>query len=245
MTHFLSGRKKDLKVGIPLASENREVLTISGIVSATKFVGDGSGLENVVSFSINQQQLTSQPVYFTFADSVGVSSLGISTNTVFIPSQNRIGIGTTVPKSEIDVVGVVSATQFYGDGSNLTGIVNDSSVSFNVSVGIGSTTIYYVDLPKTCVIQSIGCGGTSWIRLYNSLLSSNNDVSREIGFDPSPGSGVILEVRTVGIQTINLSPTPILTSAEYPRSNSYPIRITNQSSNTNLNISISYIKLEQ
>ena len=35
---------------------------------------------------------------------------------------DRIGIGTTTPSTSLSVVGIVSATSFYGDGSNLTGI---------------------------------------------------------------------------------------------------------------------------
>ena len=48
----------------------------------------------------------------------------------------NVGIGTTNPKEALTVVGVVSATSFYGDGSKLSGIIVSSSQE---SAGIGST----------------------------------------------------------------------------------------------------------
>jgi hypothetical protein len=46
---------------------------------------------------------------------IGSQRLSISIN-------NNIGIGSTLPVSKLNVVGIVSATSFYGDGSNLSGI---------------------------------------------------------------------------------------------------------------------------
>lgn len=37
-------------------------------------------------------------------------------------TNDRIGINSTSPTATLNVVGVVSATSFYGDGSNLTGV---------------------------------------------------------------------------------------------------------------------------
>jgi len=38
-----------------------------------------------------------------------------------IDANNNIGVNSTTPDAKFDVVGIVSATAFYGDGSNLSG----------------------------------------------------------------------------------------------------------------------------
>ena len=44
-------------------------------------------------------------------------------------SNDRVGIGSTTPTERLDVVGVVSATSFFGDGSNLSGITAGATLS--------------------------------------------------------------------------------------------------------------------
>ena len=42
-----------------------------------------------------------------------------NTNAISVDANNNIGVGSLTPTAKLDVVGVVSATSFYGDGSNL------------------------------------------------------------------------------------------------------------------------------
>jgi hypothetical protein len=118
----------------------------SGIITSTNpgvttvtYYGDGSKLFGVKAFSVVNQELTSNPVYITFASNIGVSSIGISTEQlVFIPSTGSVGIGTTTPKAKLDisgnvnVSGIITATTFVG---NLTGTATTAT---NVIGGIGS-----------------------------------------------------------------------------------------------------------
>ena len=77
-------------------------------------------------------------------------------------ANDRVGIGTTQPNEKLQVVGVVSATSFFGDGSNLEGVASaglgtalsdvdteaNSVIYFtNTTLGIGSTVV--VDPPST------------------------------------------------------------------------------------------------
>jgi len=85
------------------------------------------------------------------------------TNIFTVDGDNdRVGIGTTQPNEKLQVVGVVSATSFFGDGSNLEGVASaglgtalsdvdteaNSVIYFtNTTLGIGSTVV--VDPPST------------------------------------------------------------------------------------------------
>ena len=105
----------------------------SGIVTATSgvvtYYGDGSHLFGVNAFNVINQDITSSPVYPTFASNVGVSSVGISSaKLVFVPASGSLGIGTTNPTSTLDVI---------GDG-RFTGVVTATTFSGNINAGVGT-----------------------------------------------------------------------------------------------------------
>ena len=91
------------------------VLISSGIVTATigivTYYGDGSKLTGIQTsgvVSVINQDPNTPIVYPTLVNSVGVSSLGISTTKLsFIPSSGKLGLGTVTPRENIDVIGTI------------------------------------------------------------------------------------------------------------------------------------------
>ena len=133
----------------------------TGIVTANKFVGDGSGLTGLTAESAvvvwdsgvqvgtatsldfgENLSVTFNSGYATINSATGISTQWI-TNPSGIHTFSNLGVGTATPSAKLYVsgnaiitgiltVGILSATTLYGDGSQLTGI----------SAGISSVADY-------------------------------------------------------------------------------------------------------
>ena len=73
-----------------------------------------------------------------------LSRLSSPTNFTVDASTNRVGLGSTDPTAKVNVAGIVSATSFFGDGSNLEGV---ASAGLGTALGEanGLEVIYYTD----------------------------------------------------------------------------------------------------
>ena len=108
----------------------------------------------------------------------------------------------------ISAASSITASTFYGDGSNLTGsntlqsrtTVSGSTTSIENN-GIGNTEITGF---KSYALMKVGLSTAGWLRIYTDSASRLADVSRSVGEDPTPGSGVITEVVTTGISTTQI-----------------------------------------
>ena len=53
----------------------------------------------------------------------------ISPSVFSVDTDNNVGVNSITPKEKLNVVGIVSATSFFGDGSNLSGITAGATLS--------------------------------------------------------------------------------------------------------------------
>lgn len=120
-------------------------------------------------------------------------------------TNNRVGINTESPQSDLHVVGVVSATSFYGDGSNLEGI---TSAGLGTAVEIGSLyggeQIYYTN-------TVLGIGGTVTVdppSTTNVAYTQYVDIAVNEGADLIIGDGDDLIPDILGIGTEGITPLP-------------------------------------
>lgn len=67
----------------------------------------------------------------------------IGNNTFRIDSGNNVGLGSTTPDAKLDIVGVVSATSFYGNlTGDVTGNITGAAATFTGNVTVGGVLTY-------------------------------------------------------------------------------------------------------
>ena len=77
-----------------------------------------------------------------------------------VDTSNNVGVNSTSPTEKLNVVGVVSATSFFGSGANLTGIANTAIINseqINVS-GFVTATTFSGNLSGTAVTATTFTG---------------------------------------------------------------------------------------
>jgi hypothetical protein len=146
---------------------------IVGTVTATAFVGDGSGLTNISASK-------------WVSTSAGIHTL------------SNVGIGTTDPTSKLTVQGnvlvsgVVTATSFVGDGSGLTNI----SASKWVSTTVGIHTLANVGIGTTNPTSKLTVNGD--VNLIDGLFMMDSEINSNITV-PTGKNALMIGPTTIGV----------------------------------------------
>ena len=119
-----------------------------GVVTASGFSGDGSSLTGVAS---TDNIKTSTTANFTGGIQVGGSTTLTGALSATTATANLLVVGSAVTSNSqgIDVTGVITATTFKGDGSNLTGIDADKISEGNTKAEVidtGNNGHFVVDI---------------------------------------------------------------------------------------------------
>ena len=147
---------------------NADRITVVGVVTAATFIGDGSGLSNLTGigtgvFIQDDDADVGAATTINFGKYISVSPIeaGITTitgiGTEHVTSDTLVAGISTITTLEVGVAntiyasnGIVTATSFYGDGSNLTGIgktdyirAQTLTVAGVSTLGVVTATAYY------------------------------------------------------------------------------------------------------
>ena len=125
----------------------------------------------------------------------------VSDNNLFVDIANdRVGIGSTQPTAKLNVAGIVSATEYYGSGANLTGIVQDLTGKANVTISDnppGITTAHgdlwwESDTAKGHIYYNDG-SSAQWVE-FNPSGGGGGGALNNIVEDPTPQLGGNLDL---------------------------------------------------
>jgi len=117
-----------------------------------------------------------------------------NSNVLAVDSSNNVGIGSTIPDAKLDVVGVVSATTFYGDGANLTGVSG-------FATAISSTQGDFLNqVFVTAQVLPLGAGTS--VSITSSSADGNAAFTRAGRIDVGTGSTLHVSVGTTFITNV-------------------------------------------
>jgi hypothetical protein len=138
----------------------------------------------------------------------------------------------------IDGNGVLTAT----GGSTVPSIQDLSGTT--VSIGADVTTDLNITGYKAYSLFKITTDAEAWVRVYVDDASRDADTTRSEGEDPTPGSGVISEVRTSGAESILISPGIMGFNNDSPRTDTIYLSVTNRSgSATTITVTLTALQI--
>ena len=144
-----------------------ETLIVSGITTLTGYVSIGSGL------TVTGTGVTATTLNVSGASTVGFLTV---TDSLYVSGIASVGAAVTMYGN----TGIVSATAFYGDGSNLTGVVGLVSVTNQIYVtpdGNDENDGYLISSAKRTVGSALTIAEASTvIRISAGNYSENNPI---------------------------------------------------------------------
>ena len=210
MAKYISGKVKDLNVGISNYSENKTSVTVignvgigtlvptdevgsgntavlaAGIVTAYEFYGDGSNLTNVAGGSTSE-------ILADNLDVLGITTLrgtlsvgGVSTFSSAIDANGSLDVDGHTELDDVNIAGVATANNFVGISGSLTNFIVTGIGTFsdNVKLNFGGSNdlqIYHA---------TSGGGSTSYIDNNTGPLYIRNNV------DDDDGGNIIIEAKS-------------------------------------------------
>jgi len=145
-------------------------INVSGVITATSFVGDATGLSGTPDITV--RNITGVAATFTgvlsYEDVVNVDSIGVITARSGI----RVGAGESIGSDGAAVV-------YYGDGSNLDGVV--SGIELEQAGSSVGTSVTAINFASGATLTSVS-SGISTVTIAAGIVTTASSVSGIVTF---------------------------------------------------------------
>ena len=111
--------------------------------------------------------------------------------TFTVDTDNNVGVNSTIPKEKLNIVGVVSATSFFGDGSSLSGITSGATLG----AASGSQRVVVTSLTSGTLTDAGTDADLAWNTTTNTLSAFNINVGGTLTYED------VTNVDSLGIVT--------------------------------------------
>ena len=174
---------------------------VTGVVTATSFVGDVTGTADLASGLTGTPDIAINNITGVAATFTGNVTIGGTISYEDVTNVDSLGIVTA--RSGIEVSGIVTArtgfaVTYYGDGSNLTGVV--SGIALSEGGASRGTEVTTINFASGATITNTGAGATITIAAglnTNAQTGSTQTVTLDLS------SAEAHKVTATGITTID------------------------------------------
>jgi len=198
---------------------------ISGAVTASSFIGDGSGLTGIVATGTGVEirdngSLIGNTAVINFGNNLSVN---FSSNIATITATTGTATDSERLNGELPSY-YLNYNNFTNTPTNLSNFNNDvgfttfspaGRISITQTTGVlgsgGVANLTFANGFSEYKLLKASASVGAWITIYTDTQSRTNDGSRSIDTDPLPGSGVIAELITTGTGSTTQKFTPAVT----------------------------------
>ena len=141
-----------------------------------------------------------------------VNALNIDGATLSVDStNNRIGINTTIPSTDLEVIGIVKATSFKGNGSELTGVLANNVAYDAIESPTEDSSVDFVTFTNT---WRTSLSTQDFFTVEGISMVSGDIVKINAKSGNMSGSGRALVVRDEGVEVFGVDASGSLISAK-------------------------------
>jgi hypothetical protein len=182
-------------------------------------------------------------------DTVSWKSQGVAPSGLVSNLQDLANVNISANLQDDQVLTYTAASGWHNEnaqGSSGSGVPSIQDITGTaIAVPAGEARELNITGHHAYALFKIEVSQNAWVRLYCDDASRDNDINRSEGNDPSPGSGLLAEVRTTTTgQVVVLTPSVLGFNNDSPRTDNIYASVTNRTSSAqNIQVKLTLVEI--